>query len=447
MIDVMDAAMPLSGTALGLIGYAVIALVLLLVIWKQLYVIPTLIIAPVSGALIAGFSLEQIGSFTESGLQGIVGIVAMFAFAVWYFSLMREYGLFDPLVKRVIQGVANRPAMLTVGTVIIAMMTHLDGSGATTMLITIPAMIPLYDALNVDRKILAALVGLTAGTMNMVPWGGVVVRGVSAIDPATIANVYNPMIPAHLAGLAMVLGISYRFSLNIRDDVSGFQQSQRRQLVNTALEGREGEIDWMWGINAVLTVLVIGALISGITSPAVAFMLGLVAALVINVREYDQQKEILEKYAADVMTYVGILFAAGVLIGVLQESKMIEEMARILLMIIPDTLGNFLPVVLGVIAMPASLLFSPDAFYFGVLPVVAETGTQFGFSQVAMVRAAIVGQMTVGFPISPLTGATFLLIGLAEVELGEHIRFTFSYMWLTSLVILAVGILTGGIPI
>ncbi|MFB9809473.1 hypothetical protein ACFFQF_32365 [Haladaptatus pallidirubidus] len=147
------------------------------------------------------------------------------------------------------------------------------------------------------------------------------------------------------------------------------------------------------------------------------------------------------------MTYVGILFAAGVLIGVLQESKMIEEMARILLMIIPDTLGNFLPVVLGVIAMPASLLFSPDAFYFGVLPVVAETGTQFGFSQVAMVRAAIVGQMTVGFPISPLTGATFLLIGLAEVELGEHIRFTFSYMWLTSLVILAVGILTGGIPI
>jgi len=142
------------------------------------------------------------------------------------------------------------------------------------------------------------------------------------------------------------------------------------------------------------------------------------------------------------MTYVGILFAAGVLIGVLSESEMITEMANILLTIIPESLGALLPIVIGAFAMPMSLLFSPDAFYFGVLPVLAETGAQFGFEEVVMVRAAVVG-----FPISPLTGATFLLIGLAEVELGEHIRFTFPYMWLTSLVILVVAILTGAIPI
>jgi len=439
--------MPVEGTALGLVGYAIILLVLLLVIWKQLYVIPTLILAPVLGALVAGFSLSQIGSFAGEGLSGIVGITAMFAFAVWYFSLMREHGLFDPLIERVIRRVARRPAFLTTGTVVIGMMTHLDGSGATTMLITIPAMLPLYDALDVDRKILAALVGLTAGTMNMVPWGGVVVRGVSAVDEATIANVYNPMIPAHVAGLLTVLGISVFFSRRVQGDLQEFEAQSRDELVADALDGRDPTIDWRWGFNVVLTIAVIAALITGFTSPALAFMLGLVLALVVNVPDYDNQRNILEQYAPDVMTYVGILFAAGVLIGVLSESEMITEMANILLTIIPESLGALLPIVIGAFAMPMSLLFSPDAFYFGVLPVLAETGAQFGFEEVVMVRAAVVGQMTVGFPISPLTGATFLLIGLAEVELGEHIRFTFPYMWLTSLVILVVAILTGAIPI
>lgn len=439
--------MPLEGMPLGLVGYSIIALVLVLVIWKKLYVIPTLILAPVIGALIAGFSPEQIGSFVSSGLEGIVAITAMFAFAVWYFSLMREYGLFDPLIARVIRGIASRPATLTLGTVFIGMVTHLDGSGATTMLVTIPAMIPLYDALDVDRKILAALVGLTAGTMNMVPWGGVVVRGVSAIDPATITNIYNPMIPAHSAGLLTVLGISVYFSRRVRGGTEKLADLNDDELLNDALNGRTPVTDWRWGFNVALTVAVIAALISGFTSPAMAFMVGVVIALLVNSPKYDAQRDILERYADQVMTYVGILFAAGVLIGVLSESKMISEMANILVAIIPKSLGSFLPVIMGVIAMPASLLFSPDAFYFGVLPVLAETSSQFGFTEVEMVRAAIVGQMTVGFPISPLTGATFLLIGLAEVELGDHIKFTFPWMWFTSLVILVIAIITQAIPL
>lgn len=439
--------MPLDGTALGIVGYAVIAAVLFLVIWRQLYVIPTLILAPIVGGLIAGFSPSQLGSFVSEGLSGIVGITAMFAFAVWYFSIMREHGMFDPFIQRVIDGVIARPALLTTGTVVLGMMTHLDGSGATTMLITIPAMVPLYDALDVDRVVLAALVGLTAGTMNMVPWGGVVVRAVSALDPATIQNVYNPMLPAHLAGLTTVLGISVLFSRRVSRDVEVLKNQNRDELLNEAIDGREPDTNWRWAVNILLTIAVIVALISGITSPALAFMIGVVIALLVNVPDYDDQEHILQEFSEDVMTYVGILFAAGVLIGVLNGTEMISEMANILLMIIPEGLGNMLPVALGFFAMPFSLLFSPDAFYFGVLPVLAETAAQFGFDPVVMARASIVGQMTVGFPISPLTGATFLLIGLADVELGEHIKFTFPYMWLTSLVILLVAVITGAIPL
>lgn len=438
-----------SGVSLGIVGYGAILLILVLVIRKRLYVIPTLIVVPVLAALVAGFSFQEIGSFAEEGLQGIVGITAMFAFAVWYFSIMRDNGLFDPFVARIVDSIIGRPALLTIGTVGLAMMTHLDGAGATTMLITIPALLPLYDALDVDRRILAALVALTAGTMNMLPWGGQVVRGVAAIDPATVSNIFNPMIPAQAAGMLSVFGISAYFGRQIRkdlDSVTAFEGVDEESLIDEAIDGREIEIDWKWAFNLLLTVAVLGALIAGVTSPEVSFMIGVVIALVVNVPEYERQKEVLESYAPDVMTYVGILFAAGVLIGVLEESGMITEMANILVLLIPDALGAHLPVVVAIVSLPARLLFSPDAFYFGVLPVLAETSAAYGHDPVAVVRASLVGQ-TVGFPVSPFTGATYLLIGLAGVELGEHIKFTLPLMVIPSGVILLVGLLLGAIPL
>ncbi|QCS41851.1 CitMHS family transporter [Natrinema versiforme] len=441
--------MAITGLPLGIIGYSSVFLILFLIIQRRLYVIPALIIVPVLAGLVAGFSPDEIGTFAAEGLGGIVSITAMFAFAVWYFSIMRDNGLFDPFVARIVSSVVNRPALLTGGTVVLAMVSHLDGAGATTMLITIPAMLPLYDALDVDRKILAALVAITAGTMNMVPWGGQVVRGVAAIEPAEISNVFDPMIPAQAAGVLSIFVISAYFGRKIRNDidsVTAFEGVDEESIIDEAVDERTIETDWRWWFNLLLTVAVLAVLIRGVTSPELSFMVGLVIALVVNVPDYEKQKDVLESYAPDVMTYVGILFAAGVLIGVLEESDMITEMANILIVLIPDALGANLPLVVAIVSLPARLLFSPDAFYFGVLPVLAETSVSYGHDPVAVVRASLVGQ-TVGFPISPFTGATYLLIGLADIELGEHIKFTLPYMVVVSATILVAGVVVGAIPI
>jgi CitMHS family citrate-Mg2+:H+ or citrate-Ca2+:H+ symporter len=140
-----------------------------------------------------------------------------------------------------------------------------------------------------------------------------------------------------------------------------------------------------------------------------------------------------------------MIFAAGIFSGILTGSKMIEEMANALVTLIPSNHANLLPTLTAITSLPASMLFTPDAYYFGVVPILSQTANQFGIDQLEIGRAALLGQMTVGFPISPLTSSTFLLVGLAEVDLGEHQRQTFKWAWGTSIVMTIVAILTGSI--
>ena len=176
-------------------------------------------------------------------------------------------------------------------------------------------------------------------------------------------------------------------------------------------------------------------------------MLAYVLATVINYPKVADTKARVDAHAKSAIMMCSVLFAAGAFCGIMSGTGMITEMANALVSIIPDSLGEFFPAIVGVIGMPASLLFDPDSFYYGVLPVLAETAEGFGVAGVNVGRAAILGQMTVGFPISPLTPSTFLLVGLAGVDLGEHQKKTIPMVWLISIIMLVVAVVTGGITI
>ena len=137
------------------------------------------------------------------------------------------------------------------------------------------------------------------------------------------------------------------------------------------------------------------------------------------------------------------MLAAGLFAGIMTGTGMLTAMAQDIVGILPAGVLRHLPALLAAVSMPLSLAFDPDSFYFGVLPVLATASQAAGGEAIEVGRAALVGQMTTGFPVSPLTPATFLLVGLAGVDLADHQRRAIPHLSVISLVMGGVALLTG----
>jgi CitMHS family citrate-Mg2+:H+ or citrate-Ca2+:H+ symporter len=415
---------------------------LFLVITKKASPVIALILIPVLTGVLAGKSVE-LPAMIGDGLQAIAPTGVMFVFAILFFGILLDAGTFQPIIDRLLKIAGNDPIKIALATAVLAMLIHLDGSGAVTFLVVIPALAPIYDQLGMKRITLACIVALSAGTMNMVPWGGPTIRAATALN-VPVTELFNPMVIPLLTGLATVFGIAFFLGKSEKTRL-GIQIESSFSTETTALNPlHRPKLFW---INVLLILMAITSIILSWAPPYVVFMIAFALALLINFPKVEEQKKRIDAHAKEAMLMASILFAAGCFTGILKGSGMMEAMAGTVQTILPEQLGRQLPLLTGLVAMPASLLFDPDSFYFGILPLLSTTATTFGASSLEVGQAAILGQMTTGFPISPLTGSTFLLVGLAGVELGDHQKKTIPLAFLVTLVMLLVSVLLGIISI
>ena len=430
---------------LAFLGLLTILLLLALIISKTLSPVVALVVVPVVTALLAGFGTEIAGFITD-GIVTIAPTAVMFIFAILFFGIMTDAGTFEPVIRRLLRAAGNDPARIAVVTALLAMLVHLDGSGAVTFLITVPAMLPLYDALGMRRTTLATIVALAAGTMNILPWGGPTIRAATALD-VPVTELFNPILVPVIVGLLAVLLVSWYLG----------KREGRRAAPGTAAvtpTGTSPEAErpsfrrpgLLW-FNGLLIAAAVVLLITAALPPHVVFIGAFVIGLTVNYPRLADQRERIDAHAKAALLMASILFAAGCFTGILKSSGMIAAMADAAVAFVPAAIGERLAVITGVVSMPASLLFDPDSFYFGILPLLSTTAEQFGADGLEVGRAAIMGQMTTGFPVSPLTGSTYLLVGLTGVDLGEHQRRTIPLAFGITLIILTVALLIGAISI
>lgn len=446
---------------LAFAGFAMVALFMTLIMTKRLSPLAALVLVPVGAALLLGAAPADIGEMALEGVKALAPTGVMLMFAILFFGVMIDAGLFDPVVGWIVRLVEGDPLKVVLGTAALACLISLDGDGATTYMITVAAMLPLYQRLRMNALNLTCVTMLASGVMNLTPWGGPLARAASSlqVDPA---GIFLAMLPSMVAGLAGVFLIAWYLGLKERQRLHfgpGAGQPPRSAapphgtgivadglMEETALlpdpaTARLSARPRLLPVNFAITLALMTALILQALPMPVLFIIGFTVAMLINYPHMADQRERLVAHAPNAIAVVSIIFAAGVFTGILNGTGMVAAMSASFVEAIPDALGPALAPITAIASMPFTFFISNDAFYFGVLPIVAEAGAQFAVAPIEIARASLIGQPV--HILSPLVPSTFLLVGLAGVELGDHQRFTLKWAVLISLLMGAAAMLTG----
>ena len=492
---------------LTVLAYSMIVVFMFLIMTKRLPALVALIVVPIAFGVIGGFGAE-LGPMMLTGIKNLAPTGVMLMFAILYFGVMIDAGLFDPVIRLILKVVRGDPVKIVVGTAVLAMFVSLDGDGATTYMITVAAMLPLYQRLGMSRLVLACVIMLAGGVFNILPWGGPTARAASALG-VDVGQIFVPMILPMVVTAGWVLFVAYVLGKRERKRLGRLQleaQANVPQAANDSLvkpvaaelavagqkDGTTGQ--WVahpaaatpagaagfierravpgaggatgvsagsgegavsgsnaatarpkliW-VNFALTAALMVLLIKGALPLPALFMIFFAIAIMVNYPGLEEQKERIAAHAVNAVPVVSLIFAAGIFVGILQGTKMVDAIAMSVIAAVPSWMGPYLAIVTGVLSIPFTFFISNDAFYFGIVPILAKAVAVYGISAAEIGRASIIGQPV--HLLSPLVASTYLLVGMSKVEFGDHQRFTLKWSISASLVMLVAALVFGVIP-
>ena len=437
---------------LPLWGFLIIILIMVLLMRSKMSPIAAFVIIPTVIAFCAGFSANQIGKFVKAGLDSTATMAALFIFSITFFGIMSDAGMFDKIIGGLAKKAGDNVIAVAVLTCVIAMCAHLDGSGAATFLITIPAMLPIYKRLHMRRTSLLLICTAAMGVMNLLPWGGPTARAAAVIKMDSGA-LWHILMPMQIVGLIAALVVAVIVALQEIKRGAGkntetVQEEAEEQIIEEKSKTDTDSLKRpkLFWFNLVLTLAVIVVLMFNKFPIYFPFMIGTVIALVVNYPDLKLQNDVFKKHSPAAIMMAATILSAGVMLGVLQKSGMMDAMATTLVNVIPTSFGPHIAALFGVISAPLVFVFSTDAYYYGILPIIVSFAGKYGISATSVAVTMVACRNACEF-ISPLIPATFLGCGLAHVEIKDHIKRCFFWQWGISLVMLIAGAIFGIIPL
>lgn len=419
------------------LSFAMFACFIYLLVSSRMSAMAVLILVPTVFALIGGFGPEM-GDMVVKGIKTIAPTGVLLIFAMLYFMVMTDAGMFDPIVKRIIGAVGGDPVKIFIGTVALGYLVALDGDGATVYMITLSAFMPLYRRLGLSLPMVACLLLQCTGIGNLLPWGGPTARAAASMK-VEMADVFTPLILPLLACVAWAFVMAWIFGMRERKRI-GIIEFNSSQLIED-----RGPTTWRLYFNWVLTIALMSSLVLELLPLSYMFMIGAAIAVTVNFPQYVRQQEVISSHSSAILSVAVMLFSASVFIGILNETGMANALAQSIVAIIPDTVGPYMAVITALISIPVTWLVSNDVFYFGMLPILAEAASHYGITGAEMARASLVGQPV--HILSPLVASTYLLISRLELNYGETQKYTIRWSVAASLIMLVVALLLGVIPL
>lgn len=434
---------------LAISALAMLTTFMILILSERVSALVVLILTPLAFGLMEGFGTD-LGPMMLVGVQQMAPTAVMLAFAILYFGLMVDVGLFDPIARFVVRIVDGDPVRITVGTVVLALVVSVDGNGATSYLICTSAMMPLYRKLGLNPMVLACLLVLSVSITHICPWAGPTSRVAVALGVNPV-DVFIPLIPAMLVGAVCVIGLGYLFGRSERrrlgrlSDQSlalrGMDQEAPPEQRYLDAQNKRPKLFWL---NLAVTIALLVCLMRGVLPLPVLFMIAVAIAFSLNYPSLKSQQLRISAHAPTVLKVISLTFAAGVFVGIFNGTGMASALAYYVAHTIPPQVGPYLAPIAGLLSLPFFFFTSNDTYFFGVLTTLSGTASHYGIAPVEMARAAAVG--TAVTLLAPGIGSTYLLIGLVGTEYGRLQRFALKWAFSLSLILLFAAVLTRAIP-
>lgn len=433
----------------AILGYAMIAIIVILLLTNKANPIMAFTIVPPVIALIAGYTIADINNFIKAGVSASTGTALLALLSIIFFSIMTEQGLFDPIVNFLVSKAGNNVAVITVISALVAHFAHLDTGTTSTLLVTIPAMLPIYRRLGIDRKYLYLEIVQAIGVMNLLPWGGAITRSsaVTGMDPATITTA---LVPCIIAGFTYNMVTAYIYGKRAQAKINAGILDKGEGAGNgdvglTVEENRDTKLNLKYWINLAWTLFIIVLLFKGTFTGYITFMFAVVGALFINYRTVKEWNGIIDKYAKNALRTSLVMFSAGVFSGILNNSEMLTEMANVVTSMIPSSMAPLFAIICGVIAFVFSILLGADGFHYGMMPLLIKAGESFGFAAPGLVYVMCMGADVVS-QLRPVQATSWMTAGMVGIEFKDGFLKAFPIILGLFAVVMGVGVVFGIVP-
>ena len=450
-------------------AYVMMAIFMYIIMKKKMSPFTALVLIPLIFAIILVATGQvqdvNIGTLIRQGLfgnnskdkltamKGTAETGVMLLFAILYFSTMLDAGLFDPITNKMIRFAKGDPMKVLMATAIVAAAVSLNGDGTTTTLICCSAFVPIYKKLDMKLMNLGVLVILQNTIMNLLPWGGPTARAMSVLGVE--ADILGYLAPGMLLSALYVIFVVARSMGKKERARLGVQELSEEELNELTTisdpEVLEKRRPQNFLINAILTIVLIGWLVAGSfidaieVKPVVLFLVGTGLALMINYPDLKAQAKRIGDNAGDAVQVVLLVFAAGVFMGLFQGTGMATALTNSIVKIIPEQLAGFWSLIIAIISVPGTFFLTNDGFYYGVLIPFAEVGRQYGFTDMQMALASLMGQAF--HLLSPLVAFIYLLLRLTGLDMGEWQKESAKYAAVVFVIFVVTIVLMGHMPL
>lgn len=437
---------------LAIIGYIVFIVMIYLLLSEKAHVLITFALIPIVGCLIAGFKPSEVSEFALSGVSSIASTFVMLVFAVLYFALANESGMFDAAVNKLAAKAGNNVIAVALVTAVIAALGHLDGASVSTILITVPLMMPIYKRLHMRIELLLCIIGLSMAFMTFMPWNGSTAKASVVLEiDATV--LWRDYIPTQIVALIISLGMAV---------ILGYLEMKRIKklglVAGVAVEGAAaGDSSFLGGseakeltprqkklvpVNLILTIVLIVLVMMSVMNSAILFIIGTCVSLVINFPKTKDQSDMVKKFAAPALITAVTCIAAGVMIGCVTNSGMLQAMVQILVNIMPSFLSSHLQVVVGLVSVLLVIAAGMTGFYLGIMPIIVSLGIAFGITSQNMFIWMAIGEHFGQF-LHPALPGVILALGLTGVSFRDHLKFSLPKVYIACIITMILAVIMG----